>query len=313
VARSRGVTARRRRWGRLTVHRTLTAWGFLLGPLILFGVIFLFPAVRVVHLSTLRSQLFRPEAFVGLGNFQRLVDDPLFWKSLGITATWAVGVVPAVVLIALPLALVLNTGWLRAKGLWRLVFFLPVVTNIVAAAFVWRWLFDPQFGVVNYGLGLLSLPRPGWLAVPGWALAAMMIVAVWKQVGQAMVLFLAGLQTIPKEFEEAAAIDGANALQMFRFVTLPLLNPTLVFVAAILLINAFRVFTIPFVMSSGGLTHRTVGGPLDSTRLYVLHLYDWTFSRFDFGYGAATAVVLLVIVVILTLLQTKVLSRPFEY
>jgi multiple sugar transport system permease protein len=313
MARTAANTLPRRRWSRLRAHRTLTAWGFLLGPLMLFGVIFLFPAFRVVHLSTLQSQLFRPQAYVGLTNYQRLFDDPLFWKSLRITAIWALGVVPAVVAIALPLALVLNTQWLRAKGLWRLVFFLPVVTNIVAAAFVWRWLFDPQFGVVNYGLGLLGLPRPAWLAVPGWALAAMMIVAVWKQVGQAMVLFLAGLQTIPKEFEEAAAIDGANPWQMFRHVTLPLLNPTIVFVAAILLINAFRVFTIPFVMSAGGLTHRTVGGPLDSTRLYVLHLYDWTFSRFDFGYGAATAVVLLLVVVTLTLVQTKLLSRPFEY
>jgi len=141
----------------------------------------------------------------------------------------------------------------------------------------------------------------------------MMAVGVWKQVGFAMVIFLAGLQTIPKELKEAATVDGASPTQQFFRVILPLLNPTVVLVLVMLVINAFRVFTIPYVMSAGGFTFTTPGGPLDSTRVLVLHIYDMAFSKFQVGYASATAFALLAIIMVVTIIQIKLVQRPFEY
>lgn len=286
---------------------------FLLPALILFGLIVVYPFGWAAWISLNDWGFFRSPAFIGPGNYARLLDDPLFWKSLKITFTWTLGVVPAILLISLPLALILNAGWVKLKGLFRAIYFAPVVTNIVAAAFVWRWLFDPGVGVINWILGSLGLGKPGWLADPAWALQAVMVVGVWKQIGQAMVLFLAGLQTIPAHYMEAARIDGAGRWQLFRHITLPLLNPTVLFVVVILAINAFRVFTIPYVMSTGGLQMRTPGGPLDSTRVFVLHIYDVGFKQFELGYASANAFVLMALIIAVTLIQIRLIQRPFEY
>ena len=170
-------------------------------------------------------------------------------------------------------ALALNQPWRPGRGVFRTIYFVPVMTSVVASAFVWRWLFEPTFGVVNWILRQIGIvDPPGWLASTTWALPALMTAGIWKQVGYAMVLFLAGRQTIPRELREVAEIDGANPWQIFWHVTLPLLNPTVVFVAVILVINAFRVFSIPYVMTSGGFTYLTPGGPLNSTRVFVQRL-----------------------------------------
>jgi len=295
-----------------TRHRL---WGvlFLAPALLLFALIVVYPLGWAVWLSLQDWSFFGRKGYVGLANYARLAGDPLFWKSMRITLAWTAGVVPAIMLISLPLAVALNAPWARFRSFFRTGYFVPVVTNMVAAAFVWRWLFDPGFGVINYALGRLGLAQPGWLADPTYALPAMMVVGVWKQIGQAMVLFLAGLQTIPVEFIEAGKIDGASPWQLFRKITLPLLNPTLLFVVVILVINAFRVFTIPFVMSSGGLQIRTPGGPLDSTRVFVLHIYDIGFRKFALGYASANAFVLMVLIIAVTLIQMRLIQRPFEY
>lgn len=299
-------------WFRSSAYRRyLLLWGylFLVPALFLYLLVDLYPLLWAFQLSLQRYSIFAPPEFVGLENYHRMLQDPLFWKSLRNTLIWTTVVVPCIILISLPLAILLDAPWLRFKTFFRTVYFLPVVTSMVAAAFVWRWLFEPTFGVVNFLLGLLGLPRPGWLSDPAWALPAVMVVGVWKQIGQAMVLFLAGLQTIPREYVEAAKIDGASTWQLFRYVTLPLLNPTLVFVSVILVINAFRVFTIPYVMSSGGLQFRAPGGPLDATRVYVLHIYDLGFRQFDLGYASANAMVLLLMVVLVTLVQMRFLEK----
>lgn len=303
--------------GRLQVssqtRHALWGYAFLLPALLLFVFIVAYPLGWALWLSLHDWSLIGRKAWAGLGNYTRLAGDPLFWKSLGISVRWTLGVVPIIIVIALPVALFLNAGWMRTRALYRTVYFLPVVTNIVAAAFVWRWMFDPQFGIINAALGWFDLGRPGWLADPAWALYAMMTVAVWKQIGQAMVLFLAGLQTIPQDFVDAARIDGAGPWKIFWRVTLPLLNPTMLFVAVILVINAFRVFTIPYVMSAGGLQMRTPGGPADSTRVFVLHIYDWAFRQFAMGYASANAFVLMLLIIAVTLVQMKMIQRPFEY
>jgi multiple sugar transport system permease protein len=299
----------------LTFYRRQALWGlaFAAPALLLFGVIVAYPLLWAGWLSLQDYSLVGRKVFAGLGNYARLLSDPLFWKSLRNSTVWTVGVVPVVLVISLPLALALNLPLLRLRAAFRTAYFTPVVTNVVAAAFVWRWLFDPQLGPINQVLKLIGIQGPAWLADPRSALPAMMIVAVWKQIGQALVLFLAGLQTIPQEFTEAAQIDGASPGQTFWRVTLPLLNPTLLFVVVILVINALRVFTIPYVMSAGGLQWQTPGGPLDSTRVFVLHIYDVGFVRFQMGYASANAFVLMALIVLLTLIQMKLIQRPFEY
>lgn len=289
------------------------AWIFLAPALALFVLVVVYPFIYAIGLSLYEWNLLGEPSFVGLANYTRMFADPLFQKALRNTLLWTVGVVPPTIVLGLILALLLNHRAIKLKGLFRTIYFLPVMTNMVAAAFVWRWLFEPTFGVVNYFLRAIGLPGPGWLADTRWALPAMMVVAVWKQLGFAMVVFLAGLQTIPKEFQEAAAIDGADRWQSFRHITIPLLNPAVVFVAVMLVINALRVFTIPYVMSSGGLTHQTPGGPLDSTRVFVLHIYDLAFRKLDIGYASANALFLQLLILLVTLVQLRILQRPFAY
>ncbi len=294
-------------------RQAIWAYVFLTPTLILFALIVIYPFLYAFYLSLQEWGVFGDTYFVGLQNYRDMLNDPLFWKSLGNTFKWTVGVVPATIIIALLVALILNSQRVKARGAFRTIYFVPVVTNMVAAAFVWRWLFEPTFGVVNYFLERLGLPGPGWLASTKWALPAMMVVGIWKQIGFAMVIFLAGLQTIPRDIVEAARIDGATGWQVFSRITLPLLNPTVVFVAVMMVINALRVFTIPYVMSAGGFTYGVPGGPLDSTRVFVIHIYDLGFRRFQLGYASANAFALLILIMAATLFQMKVLERPFEY
>ena len=294
-------------------RQAIWAYVFLTPTLILFALIVIYPFLYAFYLSLQEWGVFGDTYFVGLQNYRDMLNDPLFWKSLSNTFKWTVGVVPATIIIALLAALILNSQRVKARGAFRTIYFVPVVTNMVAAAFVWRWLFEPTFGVVNYILERLGLPGPGWLASTKWALAAMMVVGIWKQIGFAMVIFLAGLQTIPRDIVEAARIDGATGWQVFSRITLPLLNPTVVFVAVMMVINALRVFTIPYVMSAGGFTYGVPGGPLDSTRVFVIHIYDLGFRRFQLGYASANAFALLILIMAATLFQMKVLERPFEY
>ncbi|SMB97370.1 carbohydrate ABC transporter membrane protein 1, CUT1 family [Thermanaeromonas toyohensis ToBE] len=287
---------------------------FVFPALFLFIFTVLYPLLEVVRLSLYEWRMVgKGPTFVGLQNYITTFHDPLFWQAVKVTVIWTLGVVPAIIVLGLGTAFLLNMKALKLKGVFRTIYFIPVVTNMVASAFVWRWLFEPTNGVVNYFLGVLGLPQPGWLASTRYALPAMMVVGVWKQIGFSMVVFLAGLQTIPQTMYEAAAIDGATRWKTFWSITLPLLNPAIVFNAIILVINAFRVFTIPYVMACGGFTYGQPGGPLDSTRVFVIHIYDLAFRRGEFGYASASAVILLVVIMCLTLLQFKVLERRIEY
>ncbi|KKC30557.1 carbohydrate ABC transporter permease [Caldanaerobacter subterraneus] len=301
---------------KLSQERRLALIGFLfvLPAVILFIVLVFIPLLQAFYMSLFDWSTIREvKKFIGLKNYIDMFHDPKFIKSVKVTITWTIIVVPSIIFFSLLLALILNLKSLRFKGLFRTIYFIPVVTNMVAAAFVWRWLFEPTNGVINYFLSLLHLPQPGWLADPKWALPAMMIVGVWKQIGFAMVIFLAGLQTIPRDMFEAAYLDGASGVTMLRKITLPLLNPTIVFTSVMLVINAFRVFTIPYVMSAGGFTYGEPGGPLDSTRVFVIHIYDYGFRQFELGYASANAFFLLLVIMVATIIQFKTLERPFEY
>lgn len=295
-----------RRWSRW-------AWLFLTPALVGFIAIVLYPFIDAFWMSLHDWPVLGAKRFVGFDNYRALLKDPLFWKSLRVTALWTIGVVPATIAIGTMVALLLNQKNLAGREFWRSIYFIPVMTNMVAASFVWRWLFEPTNGVVNWFVRLLGLPGPGWLADTTWALPAMMVVGVWKQIGFALVIVLAGLQTIPRFIHEAAELDGVTPWQRFWHITLPLINPTVVFLVVMMVINALRVFTIPYVMSAGGFTNQTPGGPLNSTRVFVLHIYDLGFRKFDFGYAAANSFVLLILILTVTVLQLRMLQRDFEY
>lgn len=290
------------------------AWLFLTPAIAGFLLIVLYPLLYAFWMSLHDWPVLGTREFIWFGNYKQMLTDPLFWKSLRITLVWTAGVVPVTIALGLAVALLLNSPRVRGKVFFRTIYFIPVMTNMVAASFVWRWLFEPTNGVINYGLLRLGITaRPGWLADTTWALVAMMIVAVWKQVGFAMVILLAGLQTVPRNIYEAADLDGTNRWQRLRHITVPLINPTIVFLVVMMVINALRVFTIPYVMSAGGFTNQSPGGPLDSTRVFALHIYDLGFRKFDMGYSAANSFVLLLLILAVTVIQMRLLQRDFEY
>lgn len=194
--------------------------------------------------------------------------------------------------------------------MFRTIYFLPVISSWVVVGFVWRWLLEPSFGVVNYILRLVHIHGPGWLANPSWALPGVMLMSIWRNLGFYMILFLIGLQTIPREFREAAMVDGATAWQRFWRITLPLLNPTIVFAAVIGVINGLQLFTQVYVMTGGAVLP---GGPLDSTHSVVLYIVDSAFRSQNIGCASAAATILFALILTFALLQLRLTERSFDY
>lgn len=234
---------------------------------------------------------------VGIDNYTRLLTDPLFWTALKNTAYFVAVGGPLSVGISLGAALLLNSKLIRFKSVFRLAFFMPVITTLVAVAIVWRYLYHPHYGLLNYLLGFVGIDPIDWLGDPHWAMPAIILLAVWKNFGFNMIIFIAGLQNISAEVYEAARIDGAGAWQQFRFVTLPMLAPTFLFVAIITMIGYFQLFAEPYVM--------TEGGPLNSTLSVVLLMYQQGFRWWNMGYAAAMAFVLFAIILAISIFQLK--------
>jgi multiple sugar transport system permease protein len=278
--------------------RSNIGWlGLFLLPGLLGLVVFTIGPLLASLLLTLYSwDLLTPPRFVGLDNFLQLAGDRSFWAALGHTLSFIAGYVPLVTVLALGLALALNTR-LRGIGMIRTAFFLPVVSSWVAVALLWSWLFNPKFGLINYLLSLVGIAGPGWLFDPRWAMPAIVLTSVWKDLGFVLVLFLAGLQAIPSDFYEAAALDGAGRWRQFRHITLPLLAPTTFFVTVISLINSFQVFDQVWIM--------TDGGPAGATSVLVEQVVRNAFSYGEMGYAAAISWVLFALVFGVTLLQFR--------
>ncbi|GAB4365850.1 MAG: sugar ABC transporter permease [Calditrichia bacterium] len=236
--------------------------------------------------------------FLGLKNYISLIEDPLFWKALKNTFYFVLVAGPLSIAVSLGAAMLLNSRLVKFKGLFRLTFFMPVVTTLVAVAIVWRFIYHPKFGILNYALSLLHVQPIDWLGDPTWAMPAIILMAVWKNFGYNMIIFIAGLQNIPEYLYEAAAIEGANRWQQFKAITLPMLAPTTLFVSIITMIGFFQLFAEPYVM--------TQGGPLNSTLSIVLYMYQEGFRWWNMGYSASIAFVLFLIIFIGTLLQFKV-------
>ncbi len=269
------------------------AWGFLAPALGLIGGFFFLPVAASLLLSVTDFDIYAIAdpgnvRVVGLRNYVRLFESGLFWTALANTLYFVAVGGPLAVAVSLGAALLVNARLARWKGLFRTVYFAPFVTTLVAVAIVWRYLYHPEYGWLNYALGAVGLGPVDWLGNPRWAMPAIILLAVWKNFGYNMLIFVAGLQAIPDELYEAAYLDGAGAWQRFRHVTLPMLGPTLVFVGTITMIGFFQLFAEPYVM--------TRGGPLRSTTSLVLLMYEEGFRWWRMGYAAAVAFVLFAII-----------------
>jgi multiple sugar transport system permease protein len=293
---------------RLGTRRALWAYAFLLVPLLFFLAIRIVPALSSLYISLHEWNVISPaQPYVGLKNFQTLAQDPRFARAAGNTVRYVLVGIPAQIVFGLLLALGLQRIN-RFRGLFRALYFMPFVTPIVAAAWVWQWMYSQNFGPLNQILVALGLPAQPFLRSPSQALYAVSAMIVWQYLGFQIVIFLAGLEAIPRVYYEAAKVDGASGWTLFRHVTVPLLNPTLVFSVVYSTIVYLQLFTQVLNM-----TFQDQGGPLAGTLTMVLYVYQLGFQRFRMGEAAAATAVLFVVILAITLLQMRVLSKPVEY
>jgi multiple sugar transport system permease protein len=262
------------------------------------------PVVAAFVLGFMSWDLIQRPQWVGLGNYGALLQDPLFWISLRNTVIYTVVSVPLSIVLSLLLAVALNTG-LREKHLYRIAYFMPYVSMPVALALIWKWIYDPQMGLIDNILGALNLPQPPWLTDTGWALPSLIVMAIWGSLGYNMIIFLAGLQGISPELYEAASIDGARGFSRFWHITVPLISPATFFVLVISMINSFQVFDQVYIM--------TAGGPGDATRVMGLMIYQNAFQYFKMGYAAAFAWALFALVLVVTVVQVIGQKRWVHY
>jgi multiple sugar transport system permease protein len=276
----------RRRWGN-------PAYWFLAPALSAIGLFFFIPVMAAVFLSLTDFDIYAVAdlgnlRFIGSGNYVSLARDPLFWVALRNTLYFVIVGGPLSVAVSLGAALLVTARLARARSLFRTVFFLPVVTTLVAVAVVWRYLYHVRAGLLSYGFSLAGVSPIDWLGDPFWAMPAIIILAIWKNFGFNMVIFVAGLQSVPERLYEAARIDGAGRWQQFRYVTVPMLAPTFAFVGLITLIGYFQLFAEPYVMTQGGPAHATLS--------IVLLMYEHGFRWWNMGYAAAVAFVLFALI-----------------
>ncbi|MGG4448148.1 MULTISPECIES: carbohydrate ABC transporter permease [Brevibacillus] len=282
----------------LTPYLFILPWilGFLaftLGPM-LFSLVMSFFDWPVVGEVT----------FVGLDNYVNMfTDDPLFWQSLWITIKFALLFVPLNLFIALFLAMMLNQK-VKGSGFFRTVFYLPSVISGVALAMIWAWVYDGEYGIFNYLLSLVGITGPDWLNDTTWALIAMVIASLWGQ-GSMVLIFLAGLKSIPESLYEAASIDGAGAVQKFFRITLPMVSPTILFNLIMTIISAFQQLSLALLL--------TGGGPLQSTYFYAMYAYDNAFKYFKMGYASANSWFMFAIILVLTFIVFKTSSKWVYY
>ena len=285
---------------------------FIAPALITFTIFVIIPVFASLFFSFTEYKIIQLPRWVGLSNYKNLIfHDPRFWKAIKNTVIYVIGVVPIGVAMSLLLAVVVDQK-IKLKNLYKTIFFMPVVTSVVALSVIWKWLFaGEKYGLINHFLGKLGIQPVDWLMSTQWTLPAIMIMSIWAGVGYNMVLFLAGLQTIPQTMYEAAELDGANTWSKFWNITLPLLMPTLIYVVIMATITSFQVFEQVYIMTAG--TGGGVGGVLDSALTIVAYLYERGFEGFMMGYASAIAYLLFAMVFILTLMNAKVIKTRVEY
>lgn len=272
----------------------------LLPSLIGMSAFYILPVVSSLVLSFTKWDLLTPIQWIGVDNFVAALADPTVQQALRNTLMFILGYLPSVVAIGLGLALLLNRK-LKGRTVFRAIYFVPVVTSWVAVSLVWKWLLNPQYGLVNFGLALIGIKGPGWLFDPNWAMAGVVLTSIWKDIGFVTVIYLAGLQEIPENLGEASDLDGATAWQKFWSVTWPMLAPTTFFVTTISLISSFQVFDQVFIM--------TGGGPVGATTTMVQLIYKNAFSYGQMGYASAISWVLFAFIFAVTVAQNLLQKR----
>ena len=280
----------------LSNNKSFMGWVFILPALLGTFVFIIIPVIASFGLSFVDWDLINKAQFVGLKNYKDILSDPLFGKILLNTFVYAISTSVFAVIIPLALACILNSK-IRGSEFFKTVYFLPFVTPMIVIAVVWQWIFDPNIGILNYILHL----HINWLYDLNFAMPAIIIVSVWKLIGYNMVIFLSGLSALNQSLFEASKIDGANWFETFRFVTVPLLSPTIFFVVVITCISSFQIFDLIYLM--------TQGGPLDSTNVLVYAIYKNAFEYFKIGQASAIAYVLFIIILVLTMIQWQLRKK----
>lgn len=309
-------------------RQDLSGYLFILPALAVILVFRFYPILQAVRMSFFKWGMAGPLHPVGLGNFGRLLADAKFYQSLGNTFWYVLFVVPLTIIISLLFAQLLNQK-IAGRGIYRTVYYLPVVTSIVAVSVVWKWIFNPDRGILNamfhligidglkwlndargiFAIILSPLPveLPGFLAGPSIALCALIIMAIWHNIGYCVIIALAGLQNVPEQYYEAARIDGAGAWTTFRRITLPLISPTVFYLIVTQSIFAFNTFTPVYVMT------QPPGGPLGTTKLVVFYLYEQAFKLWNLGYANAIAFVIFIIIFFMTQFQKRFIESRVHY
>ena len=307
------IASRRRRW--LTLERSEAIKGYIfISPWIIGLLVFmLFPMLASLYLSLTRYSVVSPPKYIGLSNYANIFKEPVFWTSVKNTLYYAVVSVPLTIIGALFCAILLNQR-IAVRTLFRSVFFVPSITPMVAAVFLWTWILQPRIGPLNYVLGMIGIKGPGWLGSTRWAKPALILVSLWASVGgNAMITFLAALQGVPQELIEAAEIDGAGSWRKFWNVTIPLISPMIFFNLILGVIVALQVFDLAYVATAASGGRHELGSPAYSTMFYVLYLYARTFMDWDMGLGSALAWIFFVVVLILTYIQLQIGRRWVYY
>ena len=295
-----------RSWQRMSPRRrsdTMVFYLWIMPWLAGFLIWQAWPLLQSIYLSFTNFRLLNVPEFTGTANVERLVGDERFWNSLKVTLLYVLGTVPIGTILALLVAMFLAQK-LRGSNFWRTIYFMPYVVSAVAAAVMFSFIFNPDFGLLNIVLERFGIKGPGWIASETWALPSIIIVAWWRSMGGQMIIYLAGLKGIPQVLYEAAEIDGAGTWAKFRNVTIPMLSPTIFFNVVIMIINAFQVFDVPWTL--------TQGGPNFATDVYIIQLYDQALRFTNMGYASLLAWVLFLLILVLTLLVQYV-SRNWVY
>jgi len=301
--RRRGDNGRKYRIYRL--QKASAPYIFILPGVVFYLMVTIVPMITGFWMSFHNWSIIRPtQPWVGLANYRKLLADPLFWTSMKNTLTYSIGVVPLQMVLALLVALLFNTG-IKGKKYFRLLYYLPVITPLSIAAVIWTWMYHPNLGIFNQIVSLIGLQPQDWLGDPNWAMFSVILVAIWSGIGYRMVVYLAALQGIPRTYYEAAAIDGAGRWDAFRYITLPLLKPTTLYILVTSVISSFQVFGLINVL--------TGGGPLDATQVVVSYIFKRAFGDLQFGLAAAMSFVLFGIILVITVIQWKFLGREVTY
>ncbi|MBR7794916.1 ABC transporter permease subunit [Agaribacter marinus] len=291
-----------------TIRKTIKAFFYLLPALAVLIVFNLYPIIKSFIMSFYTDyDYFKDEVYArGFDNYQYILQDDEFWRSMYNTLIYVIGVVPISILLSLGIAVMLNQN-IRLRGLFRTIYFVPFVTSVVAVSIVWRWIFHTEYGVLNYFLSFIGIDAIEWLTDPQWAMPSLIILAIWKGLGYNIIIFLAGLQNVNKQYYLAAQIDGASKWERFKNITVPLISPTTFFISIISIINAFKVFDEVFALFGGQ------PGPAGSAQTIVYYIFNRFYGDWDFGVASAAAYMLFLVIFIFTFIQLYVGKKKVNY